>query len=815
MFSQEVMYSFYFLLFSVKNIFKCIQIITTSYFYIKYSVIKAECYLMKKIVFSVQVLIVVFALILISLQSCKQSESREAGNDSLTIRKKFTSSPVLSPEESLKKMSVEKGFVVKLVAAEPLVNAPVALNFDEKGRIWVAEMLSYMPDTSGTGEEQRTGKIVILSDKNGDGIMDERKVFLDSLILPRAICLLENGILVAEPPNLWFYEIQNDRPVKRTLVDSTYAEGGNVEHQPNGLLRALDNWIYNAKSAKRYRKKGDKWLIEKTHFRGQWGISQDDFGRLYYNTNSENLLGDYFSPGLGSYNKNQPDVSGFIENIVPDNKVYPARPNTGVNRGYMEGILDSSLRLVDFTAACGPAYYSDKLFGKEFYGNVFVAEPSANLIKRNILQNEGYRIDGRQAYVNKEFLTSTDERFRPVSLYKGPDGALYIEDMYRGIIQHKTYLTPYLKNEIKERELTLPLNYGRIYKVIPENTKVKNVIIQKDPDKLLTLLGNENSWVRNKAQQLLIDGKYKEVEPELRSFLKRTDNPFFVIHAVWTMEGLAVLRPDDVLPLTKDTNWSIRMQALSVLPSILNKRNYRHFLPVLKEMVAKNDTLAAPYIAFLAHSVQPLHPVAAKQLLQNLLKKYASNVYVADAIISNLQNKETAFYRKLIAVNSDTSLVIIKRLKNVIDNIAKTKNNSRKKEVEKQFPKGVALFGSVCQTCHGSDGNGVRALGPPLNNSNWVLGDKNKLIPIVLFGLTGPVKVGEKLYKAPEISGEMPAIGQNKEFTDEDIAQILNYIRNSWSNKAEPINATDVTDTRNKFKGRQKAFTMEELNNLK
>ncbi len=100
-----------------------------------------------------QISIIVFVLILISVQSCKQTESREAGNDSLIIRKKFASSPVLSPRESLKKMHVEKGFAVKFVASEPLVNSPVALTFDEKGRIWVAEMLSYMPDTSGTGEE--------------------------------------------------------------------------------------------------------------------------------------------------------------------------------------------------------------------------------------------------------------------------------------------------------------------------------------------------------------------------------------------------------------------------------------------------------------------------------------------------------------------------------------------------------------------------------------------------------------------------------------------------------------------------------------
>src|SRR5687768_3667922 len=401
---------------------------------------------MRIFIYSLRLLIIVCTVLWMTGQSCKQSEEKKEGTDSLAIRESITSSPVISPEESIHKMHLEEGFAVKLVAAEPLITAPVAIMFDKNGRIWVVQMNEYMPDTAGTGEDKPTGKVVILSDKNGDGLMDEQKVFLDSLVMPRAICLIEDGILVAEPPKLWYYKIENDKPVKKTLVDASYAEGGNVEHQPNGLLRALDNWIYNAKSAKRYRKKGDKWLIEKTHFRGQWGISQDDYGRLFYNNNSENLLGDEFAPGLGATNANQKRVSGFNKKIVKENRVYPVRPTPGVNRGYMKGVLDDSLRLVNFTAACGPLVYRGGLFGGEYEENAFVAEPSANLVKRNILKDSSFFVIGRQAYAGREFLASTDERFRPVNLHAGPDGALYVLDMYRGIIQHKTYLTPYLKN---------------------------------------------------------------------------------------------------------------------------------------------------------------------------------------------------------------------------------------------------------------------------------------------------------------------------------------------------------------------------------
>ena len=764
---------------------------------------------MKTILFSIPFLLIIF------LQLFSDSTPRKSSNwnyyaDSLSIRKAFSESPVLSARESIRKMQIEKGFKIHIVATEPLLNTPVALSFDDKGRIWVVEMENYMPDSIGTGEDLPVGKIVILTDRNGDGKMDERKIFLDSLVLPRAICFIENGILVAESPNLWHYEIKNDKPVNKTLVDAAYAEGGNVEHQPNGLFRALDNWIYNAKSTKRYRKQGNKWLIERTHFRGQWGISQDDQGRLFYNNNSENLQGDYFSPGFGATNSNQSRLAGFSESIIKNNKVYPIRPNTGVNRAYMKGIIDDNLKLVNFTAACGPVIFNSTLFGPDYYGNAFVAEPSANLIKRNILSNDGNLVTGKQAYVGREFLASTDERFRPVNLYTGPDGALYIVDIYRGIIQHKTYLTPYLKSEIKARNLTQPLNYGRIYKVMPKGKKARGVKIPQDPSKLISLLSHSNGWVRNKAQQILVDGKDKSQELPLRQVLKSDSQPLARVHALWTMEGLGVLKKEDVLPLLKSTDWTLRMQALGVLPSVLNRENYKELLKVLITMLDENDTLAAPYLAFLSPYIQAFDPDAANKLLLDLSKKYSGNVFISDAVISNLQNKEAGFYKEFTGINPDTSLIISKRLKKIVDDMAKKKVNAP--DPAKEFPRGLALYRSICQACHGADGNGVNGLAPPLNNSDWVTGDKKRLASVVLYGLSGPITVSKKLYKAPEVSGEMPGIASNTNFSDEDVAQVLSYIRGSWANSADKVSKEDVAAIRLKYKGRQMGFTEKEFN---
>lgn len=754
-------------------------------------------------------------LLIISCSPRKNTPTQSPSAGNKAVRADFDSAPFVSPEESIDKMIIEEGFEIKLVAAEPDISSPVAMNFDSRNRMWVVEMEGYMTDVDGSEEDKKNGRIVILEDKNNDGKVDNRKVFLDSLVLPRALCLIEDGILVAEPPRLWYIEIINDKPGKKVLVDDSYTQGGNVEAQANGLFRAMDNWIYSGGSEKRYRKAGDKWLTERTHMRGQWGITQDDFGRLYYNNNSQNLLGDYFTPGLGASNENMQRVRGFNERIISDNRVYPIRPTPGVNRGYKDNVLDSTKRLLSFTAACGPSLYRATLFGKEFYNNVFVAEPAANLIKRNILIEKGFTTEAKQAYQGKEFLVSFDERFRPVSLYNGPDGALYVVDMYRGIIQHKSFLTDYLKGEIKKRSLEKPVNCGRIYKIVPKGSNVMSVKMPAAPLKLVDMLKHPNGWIRDKAQQMIIDGKYLQTAAKLRKLIRMTDSDALAgIHAMWTLEGLGILQSDDILPLLRSENWQVKAQALSALPIAVTENNINEFKPVLQGLISHTDTLIAPYLAFQLGSIQKLDRQMANNMLLQIANRYSRNPYVADAVISNLKGQEADFFKQVKLTRSDTTLLLSAQLKRVIADIKSSESNKDANLLRKQYPRGASLFRSTCQPCHGADGNGIRSLAPPLNRSEWVTGSKEKLIAILLHGLSGPVKVNNRLYQPPEISGDMPGIGSNKDIVDEDIAQLSSFIRNSWSNGAEEISRAEVIKIRKKFENRQGSFTVDELAKL-
>ncbi|MGB3584928.1 MAG: dehydrogenase, partial [Tunicatimonas sp.] len=251
-------------------------------------------------------------------------------------------SPVLTPAEEMATFQLEPGMKVQLVAAEPMVQEPVVITFDEDGRLWVVEMRGFMPTIKGKGENQPVGRVSVLEDLDGDGQMDKSTIYLDSLIMPRALAVVQGGALIAENNSLWMTEdldgdLQADT---KTLVDSDYAANGLPEHSDNGLWRSVDNWYYNAKSRFRYKLVDGEWQRDSTEFRGQWGLSHDNEGRLYYNYNWSQLHADLVPPNYLSRNKHHTPTSGIDEGLTLDRRIYPIRDNPAVNRGYIPGTLD-------------------------------------------------------------------------------------------------------------------------------------------------------------------------------------------------------------------------------------------------------------------------------------------------------------------------------------------------------------------------------------------------------------------------------------------------------------------------------------------
>ena len=257
----------------------------------------------------------------------------------------------------MKTFSMPPGYRVELVAHEPLIQDPVMIDWDGDGRMWVVEMPGFMRDVNGAGERDPIGKVVVLEDTNRDGRMDKRTVFQDGFVLARWLKVLDRGVLVAEPPNLWlFQDTDGDlRADRKELVTDVYGRrDANVEHNANGFLWAIDNNMYTSEVDIDLRLKNGKFEVRKTLSRGQWGATQDDAGRIFRNTNESALHVDVVPARYFLRHPNLLRTRGSYESLNGPNgelnEVWPIRPTRGVNRGYQYGILrsDGTLAKIHF-----------------------------------------------------------------------------------------------------------------------------------------------------------------------------------------------------------------------------------------------------------------------------------------------------------------------------------------------------------------------------------------------------------------------------------------------------------------------------------
>ena len=576
-----------------------------------------------------------FLGLLVILQSCKQEPS-----------------PPLSPSQAMMSFKLaDPDLEIQLVAAEPLVQDPVAISFDEAGRLWVVEMIGFMRDIDGSGENEPVGRVSVLFDNDGDGQMDKSIIFLDSLVLPRAIAVVNGGALVAENIPLWFAEDTDGdfKADKKTLIDPTYGGQGMPEHSANALWRGMDNWYYNAKSKSRYRKTNSKWIKEETEFRGQWGICHDNSGRLYYNYNWSQLHADLVPPNSLQRNKHHISSSGIDHGLTLDRKIYPIRSNTAVNRGYVPGTLDEEGKLLEFASACGPLIYRGDVLPDSYLGNAFVCEPTGNLIKRNLVLEDGFMLSASGVYENREFLASTDERFRPISLASGPDGALYVVDMYKGIIQHGPYMTEYLREVTLKRKLDKPINMGRIWRITSKKNKTEKVgdLAKLKPAELVKLLKHPNGWTRDMAQRLLVESTDLTIVPELENLLS-SDNTLGQLHALWVLEGLGNTDSKPYLSALHAADPKVAQAALRLSVGLLDKQPQA--LEKIQQFVSDTYDHADPLLQMqMVLTSDLLEPESAFGISKKFLKEYNQNPVARDVVMSSMSNRETAFFDNLMS----------------------------------------------------------------------------------------------------------------------------------------------------------------------
>ena len=372
-------------------------------------------------------------------------------------------SPPLSPEEALKKFYMPPGYRVELVASEPLIQDPVMIDWDGEGRMWAVEMPGYMPDINAKGEhdadrQDRRARRHEQRRPHGQAHGVSGRPRPGALAQGARSRRARRG--AAEPLAVPGHQRRSSRRSQRARHRRCTDDARRTSSTTRtACLWALDNNIYTSEIDIDLRLKNGKFEVRKTLSRGQWGITQDDAGRIFRNTNESALHVDLVPAHYYMRHPNLLRTRGSYESLNGPNgelnEVWPIRPTRGVNRGYQYGILRADGTLAKYTSVCAPMVYRGDRLPAELYGNVFVVDPTVNLVSRIILSDSGNGLTASKAYrdVRGEFLASTDERFRPVNLSLAPDGTLYVVDMYRGIIQHKGYMTEYLRDYVLTHKL--------------------------------------------------------------------------------------------------------------------------------------------------------------------------------------------------------------------------------------------------------------------------------------------------------------------------------------------------------------------------
>ncbi|MFM1557473.1 MAG: hypothetical protein ACKJR1_13375, partial [Limisphaerales bacterium] len=370
--------------------------------------------------------------------------------------------PFLNPAASQKLFQLPKGYKLELVLSEPQIKEPSVAVFDGDGSMFVAEMRTYMQDIDGSGKFNKVSRVSKHIDTNGDGKFDKHTIFIDKLMLPRILLPLDDRLVVGETNT-------NDLYVYRDTDGDGVADekkpfyiggnrGGNLEHQPSGLIWSMDNWLYTTYNAYRLRQKDGETLKESTAPNGgQWGLTQDNHGKPWYvNAGGERGPLNFQTPIVYAA-LNAKDQFAANYRIV-----YPLVPIPDVQGGTRR-FRPKEKTLNHFTATCGAEVYRGDRLPKELFGNLFFGEPVGRLIRRTIIENDDGVSKLRNAHPESEFIRTPDAYFRPINMVTAPDGTMYIVDMYRGIIQEGNWVKrgSYLRKVVQQYKLDESIGRGR------------------------------------------------------------------------------------------------------------------------------------------------------------------------------------------------------------------------------------------------------------------------------------------------------------------------------------------------------------------
>ncbi|MBN9691269.1 MAG: c-type cytochrome [Verrucomicrobia bacterium] len=500
----------------------------------------------------------------------------------------------LSPEDSLRRIHVPAGFTVDLAVAEPIVQSPVALDWDAQGRLWVVEMIDYPLGLDGRG--QPGGRIRLLEDSDGDGRYDRSTVFAEGLRYPTGILSWRDGVLVTAAPEILFLRdtTGDGRADVREVLFSGFLEG-NQQLRVNGLRWGLDNWVYCASGSHhggygaatkiKSHRAGKEYAIGSRDFRfrpdtgeldpqsgpSQFGRNPDNWGHWFGVQNSWPLWHYVLAD---PYLRRNPYVA------APD----PVRQLMGGRNPPVYAVSAPEKRFHSFneaghfTSACAAMIYRDDLlFGATPETHAFTCEPFHNLVQHFQMTDDGVSFAARRAEPGNapDFFASEDRWCRPVMTRAGPDGALWVVDMYRYMIEHPEWLPPEGQADLLPH-YRLGEERGRIYRVSAQDRPPRRWTppARLPLADLVATLGSPNGWLRDQAQMILLWRQDSAAVPLLRNLVAQPPTPLARLHALAVLDGLDALTDRELLLGLADAHpgvraWSVRLAERQERPEVV------------------------------------------------------------------------------------------------------------------------------------------------------------------------------------------------------------------------------------------------------
>ncbi|WP_437191703.1 PVC-type heme-binding CxxCH protein [Planctomicrobium sp. SH527] len=574
----------------------------------------------------------------------------------------------LEVDEAMKTFEIAKGFKLERIAAEPLVNSPVAMCFDENGKLYVVEMIDYSEQGS-----DHLGQIRVLEDTNQDGIFDKSTVLAEGLSWPTALVCFDGGVFVGAAPDIWYLKDTNgDNKADIKKVVFTGFGRTNVQGLLNSFRWGLDSRIHGATSssggkitqpdnpsiaAVELRGRDFSFDPRKLDLRpetggGQHGMYFDDWGRKFVCSNSQHALFIAFNDRYIARNPNMtaPDprlniaIDGGQAPVFRSSPIEPwriVRTRMRVS-GEVKGAIEGGGRAAGyFTGATGITIYRGDALGDEIKGLAFVGDVGSNIVHRKILVPDGIAFQAKRIDGHTEFLRSTDIWFRPVQFANGPDGCLQILDMYREMIEHPASIPEVIK---KHLDTSSGQFRGRLYRVTPENYKHRPTpqMTSMSSAELVKLLAHDNSWHRETASRVLYERQDKSIVPQLKEMIVSGDRPLGRLHALSVLDALGELDEASVIAALKDSHPRIRERALIYAEGFTKS-------PAIAEAISKlatdEDIRVRYQLAFTAGEF----PTAVKMpLLLTLLKSDGDDRWIQLAIQSSLTEGSYALFSELL-----------------------------------------------------------------------------------------------------------------------------------------------------------------------